>query len=77
VIVSDGDRLIPKALSEPLVGAIPGSELALIEGAGHLSSVERPETFTTLVRGFRAQHGVEGRRSLSRLERLGGEGDPP
>jgi len=57
VITSDGDRLIPAEISAPMAEAIPGAELAVIEGAGHLSNVERAERFAELVRGFRERVG--------------------
>ena len=53
VITSDGDRLIPQDVSAPMAEAIPDAELALIEGAGHLSNVERPDRFAALVARFR------------------------
>ncbi|HSL12184.1 MAG TPA: alpha/beta hydrolase [Actinomycetota bacterium] len=53
VITSDRDRLIPAAVSAPMADAIPGAELAVIEGAGHLSNVERPARFAELVQRFR------------------------
>jgi len=57
VVTSDRDRLIPREASAPLADAVPGAELAVIEGAGHLSNVERPEVFATLVRRFRERIG--------------------
>jgi pimeloyl-ACP methyl ester carboxylesterase len=32
--------------------AIPGSELAVIPGAGHLANVEQPDAFSQTVRAF-------------------------
>jgi len=32
--------------------AIPGARLQLIAGAGHLSNLEQPTDFTTIVRNF-------------------------
>lgn len=59
VITSDGDRLIPQDVTEPIAEAIPGASLAVIEGAGHLSNVESPDAFTALVRAFRERHGSD------------------
>jgi pimeloyl-ACP methyl ester carboxylesterase len=53
VITSDRDRLIPQGATAPMADVIPDARLAVIEGAGHLSNVERPETFADLVAGFR------------------------
>ena len=49
VVTSDHDELIPMAVSAPMADAIPGAELAVIAGAGHLSNVERPEEFSALL----------------------------
>ena len=49
VIASDGDTLIPPELTTPMADQIPGARLAMIEGAGHLSNLERPEEFIALL----------------------------
>lgn len=49
VVTSDRDELIPMSVSAPMADAIPGAELAVIAGAGHLSNVERPEEFSALL----------------------------
>jgi len=46
VLVGDGDRLTPPALAEEIHGLITDSRLALIEGSGHLSTLEEPEKTT-------------------------------
>ncbi len=58
VITSDADTLIPKELSAPMTDAIPGSRLEVIEGAGHLTVLERPEMFADLVQGHVAACGL-------------------
>lgn len=45
VIASTGDALIPAAATTPMAEQIPGAELVVIEGAGHLSNLEAPEEF--------------------------------
>jgi pimeloyl-ACP methyl ester carboxylesterase len=45
VLTSDADQLIPPELSTPMADAIPDAELVVIEGAGHLSNLERPKAF--------------------------------
>jgi 3-oxoadipate enol-lactonase len=45
------DEATPMAMSEAMVGAIPGSRLATIDAA-HLSAVERPVEFTQLLIDF-------------------------
>lgn len=50
VIVSDLDTLIPASVTATIADRVPGARLEAIEGAGHLSNVERPERFDPLVR---------------------------
>jgi pimeloyl-ACP methyl ester carboxylesterase len=52
VLVGDQDAVTPPALSEELHHAIGGSELAIIKGAGHLSSVEQPAAFNAALARF-------------------------
>jgi 3-oxoadipate enol-lactonase len=49
VITSDSDTLIPPDVTSPMAGQIRGGELAVIDGAGHLSSLEAPEAFDELL----------------------------
>jgi 3-oxoadipate enol-lactonase len=46
------DAVTPPALSEALAAAIPGAELALIKGAGHLANLEKPAAFNSAVDRF-------------------------
>jgi pimeloyl-ACP methyl ester carboxylesterase len=43
VLVGDGDRLTPPERARELADAIPDARLAVVPGAGHLSTLERPE----------------------------------
>lgn len=52
IIVGEDDELTPPALSEEMHGLIPGSQLVRIEGAGHMSNLERPDAFNTALRSF-------------------------
>lgn len=49
VITSDADTLIPPEVTSPMAGQIPGGELAVIEGAGHLSNLEASAAFDELL----------------------------
>ena len=49
VVTSTGDTLIPLEQTTPMSDAIPGATLEIIEGAGHLSSMESPGEFTLLL----------------------------
>jgi 3-oxoadipate enol-lactonase len=59
VITSNGDTLIPADLTTPIADQVPGASLTIIEGAGHLSNLERPEVFNEAVIGLCARCGVE------------------
>jgi pimeloyl-ACP methyl ester carboxylesterase len=52
IVVGEEDTLTPPALSEEMHGAIAGSELIVIPGAGHLSSFEQPVAFNSALAGF-------------------------
>jgi pimeloyl-ACP methyl ester carboxylesterase len=43
VICGDGDALTPPALAAEIAEGIRGSQLILIEGSGHLATLEQPE----------------------------------
>lgn len=42
-LVGDRDRLTPPPCAESIVAALPGAELMVCEGAGHMLMMERPE----------------------------------
>lgn len=52
IICGAEDRVTPPALSEELAHLIPDAQYELIEGAGHLSNLERPGEFSALVDAF-------------------------
>jgi len=52
ILVGDEDVLTPPALSEQLHRDIPGSELVVITGAGHMSNMEQPELFNDALARF-------------------------
>ena len=52
VLCGSEDKVTPPALSRELAQLIPGAHFELIESAGHLSNLERPETFNTQVGAF-------------------------
>lgn len=49
VITSTGDRLIPPDVSSAMAVGIPGAELHVLDGAGHLSNLEAPGEFDRLL----------------------------
>ena len=52
IVVGEEDTLTPPALSEKMHSHIPGSEMTVIPGAGHLSNLERPEAFNAALARF-------------------------
>jgi len=52
VVSGDDDRRSPLSIAEQLRDAIPGAELAVIKGAGHVSNMEQPDAFNDHVRSF-------------------------
>lgn len=56
VIVGSADALTSPDGARHLASLIPGAEMAVIEGAGHLSNMEKPEEFNRIVLDFLARH---------------------
>jgi 3-oxoadipate enol-lactonase len=54
VVAGSEDGLTPPPLSEAMVAAMPDARLHVIEGAGHLTAIERPEEWVAVVRPFLA-----------------------
>jgi len=52
IVCGDADRTTPKAHSELLAEKLPNAELAIVEDAGHLALMERPEVVNLHLRGF-------------------------
>lgn len=44
LIHGENDAIVPLGLAQAVAGAIPGAELAVIEGAGHVPTMTRAET---------------------------------
>jgi 3-oxoadipate enol-lactonase len=60
VITSTDDTLIPSAVSAPVADAIPGATLLVIEGAGHVSNLEQPDTFSGALEEHVERAGLRG-----------------
>ena len=52
ILVGEHDELTPPSVSRAMQEAIPGSELAIIPRAGHLSNIEQPEVFNAALARF-------------------------
>ncbi len=62
ILVGDQDAITPVADARALFERIPSAELEIIEDAGHLSNLERPDLFTSHVATFlRERLGVAPR----------------
>jgi 3-oxoadipate enol-lactonase len=52
ILVGEEDALTPPDLSRGMHRAVPGSELVVVPGAGHLASLEQPAAFNAAVASF-------------------------
>jgi pimeloyl-ACP methyl ester carboxylesterase len=50
VVPGGADQVTPPELGSGLADLVPRTQLEVLPGAGHLASLERPDTFTDLVR---------------------------
>jgi pimeloyl-ACP methyl ester carboxylesterase len=57
VVVGEEDGLAPVAEAEAMTAAMPGARLEVLAGAGHLSAVEVPDDFNSVVRAFLSRLG--------------------
>jgi len=58
VVHGDADRVVPLSNGLLLARRIPGAELAVVSGCGHVVPLERPEEFNRLVEDFLARVDV-------------------
>jgi pimeloyl-ACP methyl ester carboxylesterase len=56
----DQDLRSPMGVGERFRDAIPGSELEVVVGAGHVSNMEQPQAFNDHVRRFCSAHTPSG-----------------
>ena len=56
IIAGTEDKVLPVSESQILADAIPGSELTLIEHAGHLTNIEAPGQFNAILGDFLDRH---------------------
>jgi pimeloyl-ACP methyl ester carboxylesterase len=52
VICGSEDKLSPPAVMKKMADAIPGSEFVLVEGAGHMTPIEKPDIVNEKVASF-------------------------
>jgi len=58
VVAGEADVLTPPDLAREIAAGIPGAELHLLSGCGHLPSMEAPEAVTALLRRWLGQQGT-------------------
>jgi pimeloyl-ACP methyl ester carboxylesterase len=56
VVVGDQDELSPPSDARAMVDAVPGAQIAVIPGAGHLTAAETPDEFNSVVCDFVLEH---------------------
>jgi pimeloyl-ACP methyl ester carboxylesterase len=54
----EGDQLTPVDHSAEIAAGIPGAELKIIPGCGHLAPMERPQEVSALMRGWISAEGA-------------------
>ncbi|MGW0710278.1 alpha/beta fold hydrolase [Streptomyces sp. NPDC002643] len=57
VLVGAEDQTLPPVFSEAIASAVPGAELHVIDGAGHMANLDRPEVFTDHLVRFLSRTG--------------------
>ena len=63
VICGDRNLCTPLPLSEEIARAVPGAELVVLEDAGELIELEKPDQYFDIVSAFIAKHDSRGTRS--------------
>jgi pimeloyl-ACP methyl ester carboxylesterase len=64
ILAGGDDRITTVRASKHIAGHIPGSRLVVLDGAGHMSMLERFDEFNTLVGEFLAQTLAAPRRGI-------------
>ena len=52
LVTGDEDRVYPLALTQHMAKRIPGAELVVLQGCGHISNLEQPERFNEALLDF-------------------------
>ena len=52
VVCGRQDAVTPLKMAEEIAAGIPNAKLRIIEGCGHLASLERPEAATAVMRDW-------------------------
>jgi len=54
ILTGEKDQIIPQAKGEEMLAALPNATMAIIEDAGHMPMLERPDATTAAIRRFLA-----------------------
>lgn len=52
IVVGKEDKITPPEVAQRMQSAIPGSQVHILEGAGHLTNLEAPEQFNAVIKKF-------------------------
>lgn len=58
LVAGSDDRTAPPALMERMAGKIPGAQLVVLDGCGHLGPMDQPEAFNAALEGFLRRHSL-------------------
>jgi 3-oxoadipate enol-lactonase len=58
VVTASADTLIPPVATSPMADQIPGAQLEVIEGVGHISNLQAPREFNRLLRTHLVRCGL-------------------
>lgn len=58
LVVGEGDRAVPPAVSERVAGLVPGARVVRMPGLGHLSHEEDPAGTAAVIEAFAGEVGV-------------------
>ena len=61
IIVGSEDRVLPEVESRNLAASIPAARLEVLKDVGHLSNIEAPEQFNSIVCAFLVRVGLNQR----------------
>jgi len=56
LIYGGDDRLTPPKIGQEMASKIPGAKMVIIQNAGHLPNIEKPDEFSAVVLDFLAEH---------------------
>ncbi len=54
ILLGERDALVPAAVGNEMLGALPNSQLTIISGAGHAPFLSHPKQFVRIIRDFAA-----------------------